>query len=82
MSSYFKHDKIQIDIIPLIGNFVSDRFSHAVRVTHLPTHTTVYRSPFDFAEPKLRDELIKRALSELWEKVERKHSLNIEQIRV
>lgn len=73
MSPQSKADEIQIDVVPLQQNFVDDRFSHAVRVTHLPTHTVVYRSPFDFPEPKLRDELIERALAELQVKVERKN---------
>ena len=74
MYPYFEHNEIKIDIIPLLGTFVDDRFSHAVRVTHLPTHIVVYRSPFDFPEPKLRDELIKTSLSELQKQVQRKNS--------
>ncbi len=74
MHPYFEHNEIKIDIIPLLGTFVDDRFSHAVRVTHLPTHIVVYRSPFDFPEPKLRNELIKTSLSELQKQVQRKNS--------
>ena len=74
MYPYFEHNEIQIDIIPLLGTFVDDRFSHAIRVTHLATQIIVYRSPFDFPEPKLRDELMETSLSELQEKVERKLS--------
>lgn len=64
MTLDFEED-VRIETVPLLGQFFDDRFSHAVRVTHLPTNTMVYRSPFDFPEPKLRDELIERALSEL-----------------
>jgi hypothetical protein len=72
----FNSDTIKIDLVPLLGQFIDERFSKAVRVTHLPTHTVVYRSPFDFALPKQRSELIERALCELKEKDERAHALH------
>ena len=72
MNDSLDQDDVRLDIVPMFGNFLTDQFSHAVRVTHIPTRTVVYRSPFDFPEPKLRKELIERALEELQVKVERR----------
>lgn len=62
-------EEIRLDMVSLQGNFLDDRFSHAVRVTHLPTNIVVYRSPFDFPVPKLIEQLKANALSALEFKV-------------
>lgn len=72
MSSSLKSDEVQTDWVPLLGHFVDERFSHGVRVTHMDTGTVVYRAPFDFSHLPEREELLKIALSELQEKVEKK----------
>ncbi|MFT4553896.1 MAG: protein subunit release factor A [Chlamydiales bacterium] len=56
-------EEIRVEIVSLLGNFLDNRFSHAVRVTHIPTKIVVYRSPFDFPIPKRIEQLKAYALS-------------------